>query len=183
MAVMTALLWFAALLIFSRASDAQSSPPYYVNREYRFAIIFPGEPMARDITFRTFQGAPFPARQFYIERNAEQFMITVVDFSAGPAVDFLIVSNAAAALYARGKVLFDFARDYDPGLPGRQLDILEGNDRQLRASVYMWDHRLYITEASAASGSSDALQFEQSLTLLEADGNPVNLNGNPVNPN
>ena len=44
MAIMTALLSFAALLIFSPAAVAQSSspssPPFYVNREYRFAIIF-----------------------------------------------------------------------------------------------------------------------------------------------
>jgi hypothetical protein len=173
---MTVLLSFGTLLISARATVAQSSPPYYVNREYRFAVIFPGEPMARDITFRTFQGDPFPARQFYVNRGPEQFIVTVVDFSAGPAVDQFIVFNAAADLRKRGEVLIDLARDYDPGLPGRQLDILEGNGLQLRASVYMWDHRLFITEASAAKGSSDGLQFEQSITLLEAGGAPVHLN-------
>jgi hypothetical protein len=39
----------------------------------------------------------------------------------------------------------------------------------------MWDHRLYITEATAAPGSSEALQFEQSIMLLDADGNELNL--------
>lgn len=171
----TALPFFTGLLISAQAAVAQSSPPYYVNREYRFAIIFPSAPLMREITFRTFQGAPFPARQFYIERGVEHFMVTVVDFSAGPAVDQLIVFNAAAALRPRGDVLLDLARDYGgrSGMPGRQLDILEGDGHQLRASVYMWDHRLFITDASAAPGSSDALQFTESITLLGPDANPV----------
>lgn len=175
MAAVAAFLSFAALLILSRAAVAQSSPPYYVNREYRFAIIFPGEPRAKDITFRTFSGDPFPARQLYVERGTERFMVTVVDFSTGPAVDQLIVFNAAAALRPRGEVLLDLARDYGgrSGMPGRQLDIVESNGHRLRASVYMWDHRLFITEASAAPGSSDALQFTESITLLGPDGNPV----------
>jgi hypothetical protein len=38
----------------------------------------------------------------------------------------------------------------------------------------MWDHNLYITEASAAPASLPALQFEQSITMLDAAGNEVN---------
>lgn len=39
----------------------------------------------------------------------------------------------------------------------------------------MWDHRLYITEANGTPGVSSLLQFEQSITLLNADGTEVNL--------
>jgi hypothetical protein len=34
----------------------------------------------------------------------------------------------------------------------------------------MWDHRLVIAESSAPMGSSAALQFEQSIGLLDAKG-------------
>jgi hypothetical protein len=34
----------------------------------------------------------------------------------------------------------------------------------------MWDHQLYITEASAEPGSQPALQFEQSITILDSKG-------------
>jgi hypothetical protein len=173
MAIIAALLSFPALL--SGAAVAQTSPPFYINREYRFAIIFPGEPMARDTGYTTSSGASVPARQFYVEQGNEQFIMTVVDFSAGPAVDNAIVDHAAEQLRRRGEVRFQFAEDYDPGLPGRQLNVFESDGRQLRASVYMWDHRLYITEARAAPGSSAALQFEQSITILGADGNELNL--------
>ena len=38
----------------------------------------------------------------------------------------------------------------------------------------MWDHNLYITEVSAVPASLPALQFEQSITMLEANGDEVN---------
>ena len=40
-----------------------------------------------------------------------------------------------------------------------KLNLAEANGNQLRASVYMWDHQLYITEASAMPGSQAALQL------------------------
>ena len=37
----------------------------------------------------------------------------------------------------------------------------------------MWDHQLYITEVSTTPGSQPALQFEQSITILDANGNDL----------
>ena len=173
--IVAALLSCLALVVLLEGAAAQSSPPYYINREYRFAVIFPREPMARDVAYATRSGISVPARQFYIEEGGDRLTLTVVVFATGPAVDNEAVDHAADQLRRRGEVRFQFAEDYDPGLPGRQLNIFEPNGRQLRASVYMWDHRLYITEASAAPGSSAALQFEQSVMLLDADGNELNL--------
>lgn len=164
-----------ALLVHPGAALAQTSPPYYINREHRFAVIFPAEPMARDVAYTTSSGASIPARQFFLDDGGEQLTITAVVFPDGPAVDNQAVDHAAARLRQRGEVRFEFADEYDPGLPGRQLNIFQSDGRQLRASVYMWDHRLYITEATAAPGSSAALQFEQSIMLLDADGNELNL--------
>lgn len=170
-----ALLLSAAVLILSAPSGAQTSPPFYINREYRFAVIFPGEPAVKDVAYSAAGGASVPARQFSVEQELNQHLVTVVDFSAGPAVDDAIVERAADELRRRGEVRFQAADEYDPGLPGRQLNIFEGNGRQIRASVYMWDHRLYITEASGVPGTSSLLQFEQSITILDADGNELNL--------
>jgi hypothetical protein len=173
--IAAALLSLLALAVFASAAAAQTSPPYYINREHRFAVIFPGEPMARDVGYTMRSGMSVPARQFYIEEGGERFLVTVVHFATGEAVDNQAVDHAADQLRQRGEVRFQFAEDYDPGLPGRQLNIFEPNGRQLRASVYMWDHRLYITEATTAPGSSAGLQFEQSIMLLDADGNELNL--------
>ena len=170
-----AFLTAAIVLLMPEVAVAQSSPPFYINREYRFAVIFPAEPAAKDITYTTGSGASFPARQFAVEQNKNRHIITIVDFATGPAIDIRIVDQAADALRARGDVRFQAAEEYDPGLPGRQLMILQRDGHQLRASVYMWDHRLYITEANGDPGATSLLQFEQSVTLLDAQGNEVNL--------
>lgn len=170
-----AFLFAAIVALWSQVAAAQSSPPFTINREYRFAVIFPAEPAAKDITYTTRSGASFPARQFVVEQNGNQHSITIVDVSRGQAVDIALVDQVADSLRARGNVRFQAAEEYDPGLPGRQLMIIQPDGRQLRASIYMWDHRLYITEANGDPGATSLLQFEQSITLLDADGNEVNL--------
>jgi hypothetical protein len=142
----------------------------YVNCQYGFAVIFPAQPMMREINYTTHTGAAVPARQFYNERSADRFTVTVVHYPNGPVVDDQIVEHAAATLRRRGEVRFQAEANYDPGMPGRQLNIFEPNGRQHRASVYMAGGYLTITEANAAPGDFNALQFEQSITLVDSMG-------------
>ena len=111
-----------------------------------------------------------PARQFYVEQGTNQYLVTVVNLPAGPAVDYYTVEHAAEQIRQKGEVRFEFDMGYDPGVPGRQFNILQPDGRQLRANAYMWDHNLYITEAIATPGDIAALKFEQSISLLNADG-------------
>jgi hypothetical protein len=170
-----AFLSFAVVPFFADTAGAQETP-LYVNCEYRFAVIFPAQHMTRDITYATGAGVSAPARQFYVERGADRFTVTVVKFSGGPAVDEAIVEQAAENIRRRGEVRFQAAANYDPGMPGRQLNIFEPNGRQHRASVYMADRHLVITEANAAAGDFNALQFEQSITLVDGGGIDIDRN-------
>jgi hypothetical protein len=150
----------------------------HIDCQNRFAVIFPSPHMTRDIMYRTHTGASIPARQFYVERGADRFVVTSVNFANGPAVDEAHVEHAANTLRQRGEVRFQAAANYDPGMPGRQLNIFQPNGRQLRASVYMAEGHLTITEAEAAEGDFNALQFEQSITLITADGTDRDANAN-----
>ena len=149
---------------------AAESTPLYANCKDGFAVIFPGQPMVRDIRYTTAAGTNVPAKQFYIEQGGNRYSETVADFSAGPKADEQIVAQALAELGKRGEVRYRGAGDYDPGWPGGQLNIFEPNGRQLRTSVYMAYHKLYITEAEAAPGDINAVQFEQSITLIDHVG-------------
>jgi hypothetical protein len=151
--------------------------PLHVNRDARFAVIFPGEPMVRQISYTSRTGAPVPAREFFVEQNGARYVVTVVQFPDGRAEDRRSVEHAAEGLRRRGEVRFQAYADYDPGIPGRQLNIFEAGGRQLRASVYMYDRRLYITEATAEPGDIAAIQFEQSIMLLDEDGEDVDREG------
>ena len=145
----------------------------YRNLEYRFAAIFPDEPQIREISYRTRDDISVPARQFYVEQGTNEYLVTVVNFPAGPAIDWYAVEHVAEQMRLRGDVRFEFEDAYDPGIPGRQLNVSQPDGRQLRVSTYMWDHNLYIAEAVAQPGDMAALKLEQSLLLLDSAGEPV----------
>ena len=166
--------------VFLPGAGQLDEPTYddavYVNCQYRVAAIFPRAPMIKDFTYRL-AGRSVPARQFYTQQGEDLFSVTVADFTNGPAVDENLLAAASIPLRERGEVRLQFAEPYDPGIPGRQLDIFLSNGRQLRASVYMADHRLYVTEATSAPGDFAALQFEQSVSIINEQGTDLDKNG------
>jgi hypothetical protein len=159
-----------------------TSEQFYISCQNRFAVIFPdgARPMMRDIAYTSGTGANLPARQFYVERGGNRYSVTVVRFPMGPAVDEASIDFAAQNLRKLGEVRFAAAGDYDPGFPGRQLNIFQPDNRQLRASVYMADHHLVITEANAPVGDLSAIQFEQSITIIDDKG--ADFDTNPPDP-
>ena len=164
----------ALVVVLSGAAMAQVlDASLYRNLEYGFAAIFPDVPMVREIPYVRKDGSSVLARQFYVEQGTNQYFVTVVNLPSGPAVDYYAVEHAAEQMHQRGEVRFQLDMAYDPGMPGRQLDILQPDGRQLRASAYMWDYNLYVTEAIATPGDIAALKFEQSILLLDSDGDPV----------
>ena len=142
----------------------------YASCQDRFAVIFPATPSMRDVAFTTQSGASVAARQHYLERGADRFSVTVVTLADGPALDEQIISHAADILRKKGQTRSDFPVGYIAGVRGRQLLVTEPNGRQLRGSVYMHEHRVYITEASTAAGDIPGLQFDQSITIIDAQG-------------
>jgi hypothetical protein len=153
---------------------AQTVPNMRVFCEHHVAAIFPGEPMIRDFMYTNGERT-VPAREFYVEQGNHRYGVTVADFSkGGPAIDDTIVENAAVALRQTGEVRFQFPEDYTPGVPGRQLNISAPDGRAHRASVYMADHRLVITETLADPNDFAAIQFEQSVLMLDGTGRDLN---------
>lgn len=155
------------------ADIAEAASPLTADCQNGFAIIWPGQPMVRDVRYTTAAGTNVPAKQFYVEQGGSRYLETVADFSNGPRADEEIVTQALAELSKKGEVRFRGFGDYDPGMPGGQLNIFQPNGRQLRASVYMANHRLFVTEAEAAAGDTSALLFEQSITLIDRNGTNI----------
>jgi hypothetical protein len=152
------------------AQDEPTGAPFFTNCLYGFAIIFPERPQQRDFLYAANNGKIQPAHQFYVEKGPNRYSLTVVDFFDGPKADVAIVEHASANLKHRGTLFHEDFAPYDPGMPGHQINIFETKERQIRASVYMAEHRLYITEATVAFGDIPAVQFEQSITLVDAMG-------------
>jgi glyoxylase-like metal-dependent hydrolase (beta-lactamase superfamily II) len=154
--------------------DVVIAPNVFASCQYRFMAIFPSNPSARDITY-TIRGMTVPARQFYVEQGENRYSVTIADFTnGGPAIDEEIIEDAATAIRQQGEVKFQFPEDYTPGIPGRQLNVLDPNGRQHRASIYMVDHRLVITESYADPNDFTTIQFEQSIGMLDGNGRDLN---------
>jgi len=160
----------AALPVSAQPKEEPQGPPFFTNCLYGFAIIFPDRPQQRDFLYASNGGKLQPAHQFFVEKGPNRYSVTVVDFFDGPKADVTIVEHASANLKARGTLFHEDFATYDPGMPGHQLNIFETKERQIRASVYMAEHRLYITEATIAVGDIPAVQFEQSITLVDEMG-------------
>jgi hypothetical protein len=143
------------------------------------AAQFPVDPKIRDISYR--DGArTAPAKQFYYDRPAGQFSVTVVHFADGPEVDKALIERASDTLRKRGQLRFDAFVYYDDAvsaqIPGRQLQVALTGGQLLNGSVYMADHRLYITEAFAKPGDLEALMFSQSVSLIDEHGTDLDTN-------
>ena len=178
-----ALFPCAALALVAGSASAQTNEAgelSYINCEAGFGVIFPRAPMMRDVRYTTNTGAMVPARQFYLEEGGKRLMVTVARFGSGPLIDEAAMKHAADTLKARGELRYEAAGAYDPGFPGIQLNIFPNANQQLRASVYMMEHKLYIIEALAPPSDVEALQFEQSITLVNEIG--VDYDQNPPDP-
>jgi hypothetical protein len=182
-------MWVAVFAMAACVSSAQgqqapedTSEQFFISCANRFAAIFPdgARPTMRDIAYATRTGANLTARQFAVERGMDKYSVTVVAFPTGDAVDEASIDFAAANLRTLGEVRFQAAGAYDPGFPGRQLNIFQPNNRQVRASVYMADHHLVITEANATVGDVQAILFEQSITIISDKG--LDFDTNPPDP-
>jgi hypothetical protein len=172
-------LQYAAGVIYWRKVEIQplstadieaSSQPIYVNCQAGFVVLFPGEPTVRDIRYTPPTGMSLPAREFSVEKGGNRYSVTVVDYSMGPKADRGIVDQVLADLSKKGDVRTRANVEIGIGKPGGQLNIVQPNGRQLRASAYMAQHKLYITQADAAMGDSQALQFEQSIAMTNRAG-------------
>jgi hypothetical protein len=187
---MSKLFFVAAMLAVSalvfvpptKGAQAENEPglPSYINCQAGFAVIFPRAPQIRNFTYRTRTGANLPGQQYYLEQGGDRLMVSVVQFTGGPIIDEQEMNFAADTLAMRGEVRFREAGIYDPGFPGRQLNIFMPNNRQLRASVYMMERRLFVIEAVAPVSDFEALQFEQSVSLIDPTG--VDYDQNPGDP-
>ena len=173
------LLIGAAFPLFADNAVAQGEQ-IYTSCEHRFAVIYPGQPKTRDFMYTTSGGRTVPAREYLFRDAPDRFAVTVAVFpQSSPTVDDAVVEHAVEQLRQKGgQIRQQFKEPYDPGMPGRQLNVVYPNGKQLRSSIYMADRRLAITEATAAEGDFNALQFEQSITLIDGKGDDLDLPNN-----
>jgi 3-keto-disaccharide hydrolase len=155
----------------SAADIEAAKSPLYVNCKDGFVVLFPGEPQMREMRYTDGNGSSVPAHEYSLDKGGSRYSVTVVDYTAGPRADRAIVNYALDGLAKKGEVR-NRAGGIEVGIgkPGGQINIAEPNGRQLRGSVYMMQHKLYITQADVPMGDVSALQFEQSIAITNRAG-------------
>ena len=164
----------AALAFFSGAVMAQVNWTEVENRQEGWLMNFPAEPKMVTQPYTGVAGATATAKVYSVEIPSGRYSFTFVDFASNRQDQTQTILHAANALRQKGRPLYDDAHDLD-GVTGQQVSIREPDGRLLLGSVYFYNNRLYITEASVPAGAAPPQQFQQSITFLHPDGRRVNV--------
>jgi hypothetical protein len=166
----------------------------YVSMTDRFGMYVPGEPEVRDIAYPSEYGVVFPARLYLYEDGPSRYSVTVVDYTDSRqihsertnkteaddgslywAIDVLgSIAYAAWNIRKRGGEVTHDAWHYIQRVQGHQLQITNADQSRTYAGIYLHDTRLYILEATVPPGSPPPIIFQQSLSLLDEEGNTFN---------
>ncbi len=166
----------------------------YVSTADRFGMYVPGEPEVRDIAYPSEYSVVFPARLYLYEEGSSRYSVTVVDYTDSKqihsertnkteaddgslywAIDVLgSIAYAAWNIRKRGGEVTHDAWHYIQRVEGHQLQITNADLSRTYAGIYLHDTRLYILEATVPPGSPPPIIFQQSLTLLDEEGNMFN---------
>jgi hypothetical protein len=172
---LTSFISAMAALTLSGICSAQTFTEF-ASCEFRVGANFPGEPMARDISYISVNGVSVPAGEFSVESDAGRFVLTAVDFSGNEIDMQQAMDHAAESLRQKGEVLFEADEELEENIPARQFSLAEENGNRVLATAYMYDRRLYILEAAAPPGvppTAHAVHFVQSIMVLDASGREV----------
>jgi len=162
----------------------------YGNLTDRFSINFPSEPTITETTYLSEYRADIPSRIYATRQGESRYSLTVVDYTeterfhqersarVGDRVrgddlpGDIMGSIAYAAWNIRkrgGEVTYDSWAHYDR-IPGHQLQITNADQSRTYAAIFRNIRRLYIVETTVPPGYPVPGLFQQSLSMLDADG-------------
>lgn len=146
----------------------------FTSHEDRFMAQFPGEPVVEDIGYITAAGILVPGRTFTVAWDSEHYRLTAVDLTAHPEETAGAIEHAVEILRSEGEVLYDQLASSDR-IPDHLLSIIAPDGRRVMAAVLLHNDRLYILEGRAPLNVPRPVQFQQSIYILDDDGNRIRL--------
>ena len=187
------LILAGSVVCFSWPSSAQQWQEF-VSLEDRFRMVGPGAPAIREFAYPSEYGVEYPAREYTYQDGPNRYSLTVVDYSDAErihaertnktsaddgtiywSVDVLgSIAYAAWNLRRRGGEITYDAFHYIQRVQGHQLQITNEDRSRTYAGIYLHDLRLYIVEARSPADRPPPTLFQQTLELLNADGNTFN---------
>ncbi len=171
------LIAFGSLFAFAALAQGWI---HFADREEYFSVNLPHQPAIEDITYSSEFHAELPAKLYTAADEQVSYKITVVNYAPSniPSprnVYDLRGSIAYAAWNIRqrgGEITYDAYAQIDR-IDGHHLQITNPDQSRTFVAIHLHDSRLYILEALAAPGTPPPAQFQQSLSILDENGDPV----------
>lgn len=179
-----ALIAFASLFALPAAAQGWIE---YVNREEMFAQNFPHEPTIEDTSFHSEFHAELPGKIFRASDSYNDYTMTVIDYTDTTvrypynwwdkhgAVDYV----AEQYRNRGGEVTYDRWAQIDR-IKGHHIQMTNPDTSRSFIAIHFHDERLYILEARAAPGAPLPIQFQQSLSILDENGDVVRYDVDPI---
>jgi hypothetical protein len=172
--LLPAIAWLYA---FSAAAQGWV---HFSDRGEFFSVNLPHEPTVQETIYHSEFHAELPAKIYTASDGQVDYAITVVDYAPSNVpsprnVYDLRGSIAYAAWNVRrrgGDITYDAYAQIDR-IDGHHLQITNPDQSRTFAAIHLHDSRLYILEAIAAPGTPPSAQFQQSLSILDANGEPI----------
>ena len=147
----------------------------YTNREDKFIVNFPGQPTVRTSTWAPQRGTPLPTRIYAVQDGARRYSVTVVNLAGVVEPSDVKGSISWEAWNFRkrgGEITYDAYAQVDR-IEGHQIHITNRDKTLSFVGIYLHARRLYVLEATVPQDSPGAVHFQQSLYILDEQGNRV----------
>jgi hypothetical protein len=162
------LICSALMLLVSNQAFSQALE--YANQDYRFSINFPAPPTQHPVTYTISDGRDVPATLFYTETRRGRFSVIALRLPDDAAHRSAEIESIADRMRARpGNLLYQELNEND-GFPIQLLTLEAPDGRRSMIGILVHERRLFITEGNVASGAPPPLQFQQTLFMLDENG-------------
>lgn len=151
----------------------------YTSRQDRFSVNFPAAPTIREFTYTSWLDAQLPARAYTVERRAERYSVTVVDYTVAERVHAERVKTCPPGAHS-----LCFGNDeVAQGIGGWKYDVLGAVDhatsqfltRDAKVTYFAWatidritGRQIHLTNADQSRTFVQIHMHENRLYIIEA---------------
>lgn len=172
-------LTLVPVLVLMSTSAAAQEWIDYTSRQDRFTVNFPSMPTIREFTYTSWLDAKLPARVYTVERGAERYSVTAVDYTVAERVHAERVKTCPPGAHS-----LCFGNDeVSQGAGGWKYDVLGAVDhasgeilkRDARVTYFAWatidritGRQIHLTNADRSRTFVQIHMHENRLYIIEA---------------
>lgn len=165
----------AVALVLSGSALAQTIE--YSNMEYRFSINFPAPPTEETTTYTVAGGQTVPAGLFTAERRGGTYTLIAVPLPEDSPHWSEHIEYIAQTMRDRDVEAVHDELSRTDRIPVQRITLVYPDGRRSMIAIIVYDRVLYVTEGNVPPGAPPPNQFQQSIFILDANGEKIRLAG------